>query len=188
MRIGLYFGSFNPIHNGHIGLSNYLLTSDLEEVWLIVSPHNPLKESAHLLDDKLRFEMARLAVKNNPKIQVSEVEFGLPKPSYTINTLNYLSIHYPQHEFVLLIGADNVETFDKWRDYEGILNRFKVLVYPREGFPKFSDKFPQMRFIDAPLFHVSSTEIRERLQRGEDCSNLMPAEVIHFINTHRLYQ
>lgn len=188
MRIGLYFGSFNPIHNGHIGLANYLLTTDLEEVWLIVSPHNPLKESAHLLDDQLRLQMVRLAVKNSPNIHVSEVEFGLPKPSYTIHTLDYLSTHYPQHEFVLLIGADNVATFDKWRSYEAILSRFSVVVYPREGFPTFSEKFPQMRFINAPLFHISSTDIRQRLQKGQDCSHLMPAEVLQFINTHHLYQ
>lgn len=188
MRIGLYFGSFNPIHNGHIGLANYLLTTDLEEVWLIVSPHNPLKESTHLLDDQLRLEMARLAVKKSPKIHVSDIEFGLPKPSYTIHTLDYLSTQYPEHEFVLLIGADNAAMFDKWRAYETILSRFSVMVYPRTGFPNSSDKFPQMRFVNAPLFDISSTDIRQRLQKGEDCSHLIPEKVLQFINEHNLYQ
>jgi len=188
MRIGLYFGSFNPIHNGHIGLANYLLTNDLEEVWLIVSPQNPLKKATDLLDDQLRLEMAHLAIQNTSDIRVSDVEFGLPKPSYTIHTLDYLSTQYPEHEFVLLIGADNVAIFDKWKDYEVILSHFNILVYPRDGFPFTSDKFPQMRFVNAPLFDISSTDIRQRLQKGEDCSKLMPEEVLNFINIHHLYQ
>ena len=187
MRIGLYFGSFNPIHNGHIGLAKYLLNSDLEEVWLIVSPQNPLKKSKELLNDELRLEMARLTVANTPKIKVCDVEFALPKPSYTIHTLDYLSIFYPEHEFVLLIGADNVSIFHHWKSYELILEKYTVWVYPRQGFPHNSEKFPTMHFINAPLFDISSTEIRERLKTGEDCSKFVPADVLHFIHTHHLY-
>lgn len=187
MRIGLYFGSFNPIHNGHIGLANYLLNSDLEEVWLIVSPQNPLKKSSELLNDHLRLEMARLAVVNTPKIKVCDVEFALPKPSYTIDTLTHLSKKYSDVEFVVLIGADNVSIFHHWKSYQEILEKHKVWVYPRKGFPNHSEEFPTMHFIDAPLFDLSSTEIRDRIKKYKPCHQLLPLAVEEFIKKQNLY-
>ena len=187
-KTGIYSGSFNPIHFGHIKLAKYLIASKLvDEVWLIVSPQNPLKQQDDLMDDNLRLKMAKIAFENEPKISVSDVEFHLPKPSYTIDTLNFLQKQHPQYQFFLLIGADNAAVFDKWKNYTEILEKFTVLCYPREKFPQKSEKFPQIQFIDAPMINISSTKIRNHLRNNLLCNELMPKNILEFIEKNNVY-
>ena len=174
-KVALYFGSFNPIHNGHIGLGEYLLEhADVDELWFVVSPQNPLKKRTDLWDDELRFRLACEATKGNERMAVCDVEFDLPKPSYTVNTLRMLSEKYPNCKFSLLIGADNYQIFDKWYCYDEILRDYTIYVYPREGVEVDMTKFPQMKWLDAPLYPISSTMIREKLERGESVEDLVP--------------
>ncbi len=180
-RTGLFFGSFNPIHNGHLALAKHLLQCGLDEVWLVVSPQNPLKKSADLWDDDFRLQLTRLALRNEPQLQVSDIEFALPKPNYTIDTLRTLQQRYPDRTFVLLIGADNAAIFDRWKDYDAILNTFDVWAYPRDGYPNANPQLPQIRFVDAPLFRVSSTEIRQRLAAGQTIRGRVPDSVADVI-------
>lgn len=188
-HIILYSGSFNPIHNGHIGLINYILNNSFaDEVWLIVSPQNPLKENSVLLSDHLRLEMTRLAVADIANVCVCDIEFQLPKPSYTINTLQTLSKEYPDLKFSLLIGADNAEKFSLWKNYQEILDSYNVLVYPRNGFHQDMNAYPSMQYIHAPLFEISSTEIRNNIASGRDYSDKVPAAVAAFIKEKGLYQ
>ncbi len=188
MKTGLFFGSFNPIHNAHIALAKHLQTKGLDEIWFVVSPQNPLKKSADLLSDELRLHLAKMALQNEDKLHVSDVEFSLPKPSYTIETLRFLQSQHPEHQFVLLIGADNVALFDRWKNYDEILRDFEVWAYPRQGFPSESAQFPQIKFVDAPLFNLSATEIRKRVQAGETIENLVPQNVADFIREKLLYK
>ena len=133
-KVGIYSGSFNPIHHGHVMLANYLVEfSDLDELWFVVSPQNPLKQSAELLDDKERLKMVQLAIGDDPRFHVSDIEMHLPKPSYTINTLSILSDQHPDYQFVFICGMDSLQNLHRWRDYQKILDRFKLLVFPREG-------------------------------------------------------
>jgi len=198
MKIGLFSGSFNPIHVGHVALANYMLNhTDLDEIWLVVSPHNPLKEKELLIDDNARLQMTKLAVDDFPQLKVSDVEFSLPKP-YTIDTLNYLSTTYSNDEFVLIIGADNLDVFHLWKNYLELLKNYRILVYPREGFQisnfrfQISDfncksKIVNLKLIDAPLFNISSSEIREKIKNKEDVSAFLPAKVFTFIEKNKLY-
>ena len=177
-KVALYFGSFNPIHNGHIGLGEYLLEhADVDELWYVVSPQNPLKKRADLWDDELRYRLACEATKGNERMGVCDVEFDLPKPSYTVNTLRILSEKHPNYQFSLLIGADNYQIFDKWYCYEEILRDYTIYVYPREGVEVDMTKFPQMKWLDAPLYPISSTMVRERLARGESVEDLVPFSI-----------
>ena len=135
MKIGIYSGSFNPIHKGHTALADYLLrNADLDEIWLVVSPHNPLKDEKTLISDRDRLQMAQLAVEDFPQLKVSDVEFSLPKPSYTFQTLDFLSKKYPENKFSLIIGADNLVVFDKWKNYRYLLDNYRIIVYPRKNF------------------------------------------------------
>lgn len=176
LRTTIFGGSFNPIHNGHIRLSRHIINMSLtDEVWLLVSPQNPLKQKKVLLDEKLRFELAEKALENEPHIHASDFEFSLPRPSYTWNTLCELSRAYPKRSFSLLIGADNWLIFDKWAHADDILHKYSILVYPREGYPINKSTLPtSVKLIDAPIFPYSSTQIREALSVGKDCSNMVP--------------
>ena len=177
-KVALYFGSFNPIHNGHIGLGEYLLEhADVDELWYVVSPQNPLKKRDDLWDDELRYRLACEATKGNERMGVCDVEFDLPKPSYTVNTLRILSEKHPSCQFSLLMGADNYQIFDKWYCYEEILRDYTIYVYPREGVEVDKTKFPQMKWLDAPLYPISSTMVRERLARGESVDDLVPFSI-----------
>ena len=177
-HIGLYFGSFNPIHNGHIALAQYVLREcGFNEVWLMVSPNNPLKQSAGLWDENLRYSLAKEAVKDITGIRVSNFEFTLPRPSYTLDTLHALSAACPDTEFSLIIGSDNMAIFDQWKDYKSILQDYHVVVYPRKGdnLQVLAQKYPQMRLLpDAPLYDISSTGIRRLLKENKDVSRLTP--------------
>ncbi len=169
-RIGIFGGSFNPIHNGHIALAQAVLRQcALDEVWLMVSPQNPLKRNdTDLLDDSLRLEMAQKALESVEGVKACDYEFHLPKPSYTWNTLQNLSKDYPDYTFVLLIGGDNWSHFQRWRHWKDILWHHDVIVYPRDAYPGT---------IDVPLLPVSSTEIRQRIRKGESVEGLVPAAI-----------
>lgn len=182
LTVGIFGGSFNPVHNGHIAVAESVLKSGLaDEVWLTLSPQNPLKSgSSELIDDHQRLEMLRLAAEGLPGLRVCDIELCLPRPSYTINTLNELSRRHPGIRFRLLIGADNMQIFDRWRAADEILERYSPIVYPRPGYPCEG-------CIDMEQFNVSSTEIREMLKRGESINNLVPGKVEIYIRDNRLY-
>ena len=180
IRTGIFGGSFNPIHNGHISLARQLREkAGLDEVWLMVSPQNPLKATADLLDDEARMEMARLAVAGEEGIIASDYEIHLPKPSYTWNTLQALKQDYPDREFVLMIGGDNWQMFDKWYRADDIRNEFQIIVYPRRGSEGGIDGLE--------LIDISSTEIRECIKAGKDINRMVPKAVAEYINEHNLY-
>ena len=176
-KIGIFGGSFNPIHCGHIALAKEILRqTDLDEIWLMVSPQNPLKQQDDLLDDHLRFELAQKALANVEGIKASDYEFHLPKPSYTWHTLQRLRQDFPDREFTLVIGGDNWQHFQRWFHWKDILRHHQVVVYPREG---------QAGMIQAELLPVSSTEIRERVKQGESIEGLVPSAVMD--DVRRLY-
>lgn len=168
MKIGIYGGSFNPVHFGHVGLARWVIeNTDLDELWLIISPNNPLKPAGLLAPEEERLAAVREAVKDIPHVKASDFEFSLPRPSYTANTLRELQKAYPEHEFTLVIGEDNLAIFDQWREHEYIASNFRVFVYPRRGSSKIEDlrfkieDFLSLIFLkDAPLFDISSTAIR----------------------------
>ena len=178
MKVGLLFGSFNPIHIGHVAIAKYMAEkTDLEQVWLVVSPHNPLKEKKSLADGKKRLAQVKKAIGRNSKIKVSDVEFKLSQPSYTINTLELLKKKYTKNIFSLIIGTDNLSSFSKWKDYKKILKEYTIYVYPRSG----SDggklmSHSNVKMIDAPLLDVSSTFIREQMKKGKDVRDLIPVK------------
>ena len=191
-RIGIYSGSFNPVHNGHISLTKYLLDSDIvDDVWIVVSPLNPLKTTSdELIADELRLQMAKIAFEGIRDTKVSDVEFRLPRPSYTIDTLNYLQKQYPDYQFFLLIGEDNMAIFDKWKNYDEILRKYTVLVYPRHADTNMSDKVlrhTNIHKIDAPYIDISSTDIRRRIRQQEPLTYMLPKAVIDFIMSNGLY-
>ncbi len=178
-RIGLFFGSFNPIHIGHLIIAEFMATrGPLDKVWLVVSPHNPLKERKSLAPGRQRLHWARLAVEDNPKLAVSDIEFYLPKPSFTVDTLAHLKEKYPQHQFDLIVGGDNLATFNKWKNYEWILNNHRLHVYNRPG-EQLGDLalHPGVHVYEAPLLSISATYIRQCLQNGESVRYLIPEQV-----------
>ena len=189
----LYFGSFNPIHKGHIALAEWVVEQGLcDELIFIVSPQNPFKEQEGLAPEFSRYEMCELACKASrypEQIKVSAVEFVLEKPSYTINTLRYLRENFgSEMKFSILMGADNIENFDKWREYEEILRDYPLLVYPREGYSveRFADKITFLE--NAPLFDYAATDIRTMIAEGEDFREKLSAEVAHYIIQNKLYR
>lgn len=179
MRILLYFGSFNPIHYGHLRLAEYVLNNgDIDELWFVLSLHNPLKSPADLWPEQRRLSLVRQAIDGKNGLKACDVEFSLPKPNYTINTLRHLSAQYPQHTFSILIGEDNYNIFDRWRDWQDIIRNWHIYVYPREGTSSDRNRFPQMQWLDqAPHFNISSTEIRQRLSKGEPVDELTPVKI-----------
>lgn len=191
MNIGLFGGSFNPIHNGHVRLAKSLLQeAALNEVWFLVSPQNPFKQDQQLLDDDKRLQLVRLALKEEPQLMASDFEFHLPKPSYTWNTLQALEREYPERKFTLLIGGDNWEAFDKWYRYEDILKRYPIIVYPREGSKVPGVKFQasEIQIVETPLINISSTQIRQRLHEGKSVRGLVNTEVAMVIEQEHLYR
>ena len=189
MRTGFFGGSFNPIHNGHIALAKSIMRlAGLDEVWFVVSPHNPLKDSASLLPDGDRLNMVKLALKDEPGLMACDYEFHLPKPSYTLHTLSAISKDYPERQFVLLIGADNWQCFDKWYGYREILSRYEIAIYPRQGSSIDSDSLPEnVRLLQTGLFNVSSTQVRSLLAAGQSADSLLPPAVARYIKDNRLF-
>ena len=190
MNIGLFGGSFNPIHNGHVWLAKaLLLQAGLDEVWFMVSPQNPLKQNRQLLDDSQRLRLVGLALDGEPRLCPCDYEFHLPKPSYTWNTLQALEKDYPQHRFTLLIGGDNWQLFDQWYRHEDIVSRYPIVVYPRQDADPETLKSvaPNVTFVKVPLINISSTMVRERLRRGMSVRGLVPGPVASVIEQEHLY-
>jgi nicotinate-nucleotide adenylyltransferase len=206
MKIGLYFGTFNPIHIGHLIIANHLAEhSDLEQIWLVVTPHNPHKKKETLLDDYHRLQMVYLATEDFPKIKPSDIEFKLAQPNYTVHTLAHLQEKFPQHEFSLIMGEDNLKSFHKWKNYEVILQNHDLYVYPRleakgrigeaiseepiNTTPDNSRDFgKRIHFIDAPRVEISSTFIRESVKNGKNVQPLLSSKVWEYIDHNNFYR
>lgn len=192
MKIGLYFGSFNPIHIGHLIIANQLVeNSDLDQIWFVVTPHNPFKKKSTLLDNHQRLEMVYLATKDYDKLKESNIEFNLPQPNYTINTLTYLQEKYPIHNFALIMGEDNLKSFHKWKNYEVILENHNIYVYPR-----ISEGIVETRFtnhekihrVKAPIMEISSTMIRNAIKNGKNVKPLLPKKVWEYVDEMNFYK
>jgi nicotinate-nucleotide adenylyltransferase len=192
MKIGLYFGTFNPIHVGHLIIANHMAEhSDLDQVWMVVTPHNPLKKKSTLLDDYHRLQMVFLATEDFPKIKPSDIEFKLPQPNYTVNTLVHLEEKYPNYEFSLIMGEDNLKSLHKWKNYEVILERHDVYVYPRISSEEENLEFknhPKIHLIDAPVVEISATFIRDNIKKGKNIQPLLPAKVWEYIDHNNFYK
>ena len=192
MNIGIFSGSFNPIHIGHLILANYIVEyTDIDEVWLLVSPQNPWKmDDTNLLDENIRLEMTRLATERYPKLKASDFEFSLPRPSYTINTLDALKDRYPDHEFSLIIGADNWAGFEGWKNYERIIKDYKIKIYPRlDHRISVSTKLKKsVEALDSPIIEISSSFIRDAIAEGKNAQAFLPVEVYEYIKEKGLYK
>ncbi|MCE2773092.1 MAG: nicotinate-nucleotide adenylyltransferase [Bacteroidetes bacterium] len=190
MKIGLFFGSFNPVHHGHMILANFMLEfTDLDKIWFVVSPHNPLKEKSSLLADHHRLEMVTRAIGDHLNLKASDIEFRLPQPSFTINTLAHLSEKYPDIRFALIMGADNLQSLHKWKNYEQILEHYDIYVYPRPGL--INDellKHPHIHLTDAPLINISSTFIRQGIKAGKDMRYFIPTEAFQYLEEMHFYK
>lgn len=190
MKVGLYFGSFNPIHIGHLIIANHLQQfSDLDQVWFVVSPQNPFKEKSSLANDYDRLHLVNLAIEDYPHLKASNVEFSLPKPSYTIDTLVVLEEKYPEHEFSLIMGMDNLTNFHKWKNHEQILKNYSIYVYPRIGSePGPWAHHPKFQFINAPIMEISSTFIRQSIKENKNIRPLLPEKVWKYLDGSSLYK
>ncbi|RBN49865.1 nicotinate (nicotinamide) nucleotide adenylyltransferase [Flavobacterium psychrolimnae] len=192
MKIGLYFGTFNPIHVGHLIIANHMAEhSDLDQIWMVVTPHNPLKKKNTLLDDYHRLQMVHLATEDFPKIKPSDIEFKLSQPNYTINTLVHLEEKYPKYEFSLIMGEDNLKSLHKWKNYEVILENHDIYVYPRIAIETENILFkdhPKIHMIDAPVVEISSTFIRDNIKKGKNVQPLLPAKVWEYIDHNNFYK
>lgn len=189
MKIGLYFGSFNPIHIGHLITANTIAElAQIDQVWFVVSPHNPHKQKSSLLHEFDRYDLVRLAIGYNPKLEVSDIEFHLPKPSYTIDTLTHIQEKYPNYKFSVVIGEDNLTHFHKWKNHDKLLEYYQLLVYPREGTPKtVFHQHPSVQFVDAPMLNISATYIRELIQQHKSIQYLVPDDVALKIKEKKFY-
>lgn len=190
MNVGIYGGTFNPLHNGHIALAKAFLNQcGLDEVWFVVSPQNPFKVDKVLLDDKLRLQMVREALKDEPVLKVSDVEFHLPKPSYMYRTLHSLSTKYPDASFTLLIGGDNWKAFGRWKNADEIVKNYRIAVYPRRGENIVENQLPgNVVLLRMPLIDISSTEIRQKIQNHRSITGLVPSAVERFIVENNCYK
>lgn len=192
MKIGLYFGTFNPIHVGHLIIANYMVeNSDLDEVWMVVTPHNPHKKKSSLLDNYHRFELVYRATENYTKLKPSDIEFKLSQPNYTVYTLAHISETYPDKEFCLIMGEDNLKSFHKWKNYETILEHHHIYVYPRIAAGKTEHQFinhPKIHKIDAPIVQISSTMIRNGIKNNKNVKPLLTPEVWEYIDEMNFYK
>jgi nicotinate-nucleotide adenylyltransferase len=188
-KTGLFFGSFNPIHIGHLILAEYFATqTELEEVWLVVTPQNPLKKKDSLLDQYLRLDLVNRAISDNARLRASDIEFQLPKPSYTIHTLIYLEEKYPDRSFSLIMGEDNLVSLPRWKNYEELMRRFEIWVYPRVGQTQTHlAGHPNIHLVQAPVIEISSTQIRENLHLGKSVRYLLPEQIHDYILRERFY-
>ncbi|RAJ12109.1 nicotinate (nicotinamide) nucleotide adenylyltransferase [Olleya aquimaris] len=192
MKIGLYFGSFNPIHVGHLIIANQLVeNSDLDQIWFVVTPHNPFKKKSSLLDNHQRLEMVYLATKDYDTLKESDIEFNLPQPNYTVNTLAHLTEKHPSKEFSLIMGEDNLKSFHKWKNYQVILSNHHIYVYPRisEGTVETQfDNHPNIHHVDAPIIEISSTLIRNSIKAGKNIKPLLPEHVWSYLDEMNFYR
>jgi nicotinate-nucleotide adenylyltransferase len=188
-RVGLFFGSFNPIHTGHMAIANYMLEfTDLTKIWFIISPHNPLKEKKSLLADHHRLELVHRALDDEFDMRAIDIEFRMPQPSYTIDTLTRLTEKYPDNEFVVIIGGDNLESLKKWKNWESILEYYRLYVYSRPGFDKDAMVHPNIHYFDAPLMEISSSFIRQAISEGKNLRHFLPTGVWNYIDEMHFYR
>ena len=192
MKVGLFFGTFNPIHVGHLTIANHLAeNSDLDQVWFVVTPHSPFKKKSSLLDNNQRLEMVYRATKDYDKLKPSDIEFGLPQPNYTINTLVHLEEKYPTNEFALIMGEDNLKSFHKWKNYQMILETHDVYVYPRISEGKVETQFdehPKIHHVDSPIMELSSTFIRKSIKEGKNVRPMLPENVWEYLDEMNFYK
>ncbi len=189
MKIGLYFGSFNPIHIGHLAIANYMVEySDLDQIWFVVSPQNPFKEKVSLLKAHHRLQLVNIAIENDLRFKASNIEFSLPQPSYTADTLAYLKEKYPDKTFSLIIGEDNLKGLHKWKNVDFILENYPIYVYPRDGEMLRKQLYPQVRIVEAPLMEISSSFIRKAIKEGRDVSYFMHPKVSEYIQEMHFYE
>lgn len=189
-KTGLFFGSFNPIHMGHLMIASWMVEfTDISQVWFIISPQNPLKEKSSLLPDVNRLYMVNLAVEEDSRFKASNIEFHLPRPSYTIDTMTYISEQYPDREFILIAGSDTLPTLHKWKNYEQLLNLYKFYIYPRPETPKSPfDDHPHVQFVKAPLVEISSSFIRESIRQGKNMNYFLPEKVGKYLEEMKFYR
>jgi len=192
MKIGLFFGSYNPIHIGHLIIANHMVEfSDLDEVWFVVTPHNPFKKKQSLLDDHHRYQLVQEATYDFPKLKPSNIEFGLPQPNYTINTLVHLFEKYPQHQFSLIMGQDNLRSFHKWKNHKEILENHELYVYPRISDEKNVPDLlshPKVHLIEAPIVEISATFIRKAIKENKNVRALMPERAWKYMDEMNFYK
>ncbi|GAL60777.1 nicotinate (nicotinamide) nucleotide adenylyltransferase [Algibacter lectus] len=192
MKIGLYFGSFNPIHIGHLVIANHIAEhSDLDQVWFVVTPHNPFKKKSSLLDNYQRLELVYRATKDYDKLKPSDIEFSLPQPNYTINTLVHLQEKYPNHEFSLIMGEDNLKSFHKWKNYDVILENHDIYVYPRISDNKVNTQFTghkKIHVVNAPIMELSSTFIRNAIKTRKNVKPMLPENVWEYLDEMNFYR
>lgn len=192
MKIGLYFGSFNPIHIGHLIIANHLAEhSDLDQIWFVVTPHNPFKKKSTLLDNHQRLEMVYLATKDYDKLKDSAIEFNLPQPNYTVNTLAHLQEKHPNYEFALIMGEDNLKSFHKWKNYQVILDNHHIYTYPRISEGKIDTQFnghEKIHHVNAPIMQLSSTFIRNAIKANKNIEPMLPKPVWEYLDTMGFYR
>jgi nicotinate-nucleotide adenylyltransferase len=189
MKIGLFFGSFNPIHNGHLIIVNHILNeTDLEKVWFVISPLNPFKTSESLLNEYDRLHLVQKATEGDVRLKASDIEFTLPKPSYTIHTLAYLKEKYPEHEFSLIMGSDGFQNLDKWKNAELIARDYRIIIYKRPGFEIVNTLNATILPLDAPLLDISATYIRKLIIQGKSIKYLVPPAVEEEITNYGHYK
>ena len=192
MKVGLFFGTFNPIHIGHLTIANHIAEySDLDQVWFVVTPHSPFKKKNSLLDDHQRLEMVYQAVKVYPKLRQSDIEFNLLQPNYTINTLVHLEEKFPDHEFALIMGEDNLKSFHKWKNYQLILELHDIYVYPRISEGKVETQFdehPKIHHVNSPIMELSSTFIRKSIKEGKNVRPMLPENVWEYLDEMNFYK
>ncbi|CAN5654214.1 nicotinate (nicotinamide) nucleotide adenylyltransferase [soil metagenome] len=189
MKIGLYFGSFNPIHIGHLIIANHILNyTELKKIWFVVSPQNPLKQSHTLLNEYHRLQLVKLAVEDNPALVASNVEFNLPKPSYTIDTLTYLKEKYPQNEFSLIMGSDSFQNIHKWKNYENLIENNNLIIYKRPGFDVNDKNQKNTILAEAPLLEISATYIRNLIKNRKSIRYFVPDKAAEEIENFGYYK
>ncbi|MBP6539957.1 MAG: nicotinate-nucleotide adenylyltransferase [Saprospiraceae bacterium] len=191
MKTGLFFGSFNPVHIGHMIIANHMIQyTDLKEVWMVVSPHNPLKSKASLAKDSDRLHLVQLAIDDNPHIKASNIEFSLPVPSYTIDTLIHLQEKYPKREFCLIMGGDNVESLPKWKNYELLLQNYDIYVYERPGYnTTLAEDNPRIKIVkNVPMMDISATFIRNAIRDKKSIQYLVPEKVFDYLDGSQMYK
>ena len=189
MKVGLFFGSFNPIHMGHMIVAQVIRElTEIEEIWFIVSPQNPFKKNKNLLHEFDRIDMVRAAISDDYYFRASDIEFNMPRPSYTVDTLTYLSEKHPNHEFKLVIGEDNLSSFHKWKNYQVILENYGLIVYPRPNSEPSDLVHEKVQLVNAPQIDISATLIRQMIRDGKSPKYLIPEAVINLINAKKFYQ
>jgi len=188
--VGLFFGSFNPVHIGHLAIANYMLAfTEMDEIWFVISPHNPFKKRQNMLSEADRLHLVNLAIDNYPSYRACDIEFHMPKPSYTVDTLVRLADRYPRRKFALIIGSDNLELFHKWKNSEAIIANFHRYVYPRpETAPQFLENIPNATLVDAPLMDISSSFIRRAIADGKEIPFYLPEKVYYYIQEMNFYK